>query len=249
MPESNTTTQAAAATKPAAAPAKSQAQQLDEIAGLLGAPEKADEQDGDQGGDDQGGGAATDENSEEGAAAEKLNYKLKVPMQDGDPVTLGELKDFYQARQTEKLALIERENTALKQREEVETLISHLDQMPPEILARARARAQATIQREGKLLAEAIPETATTEGMAKMRESIFSLTDHKTVKVLYDFARLREGIKAAKANIKPLRSTNPNATGQASGAKTSEVDARVQRAKQTRNEVDQLAAVDALLKG
>ena len=142
-------------------------------------------------------------------------------------------------------------------------LLSYVEELPPHIRERAIARAAASIEKESSMLYEAVPEARTAEGSAKMKESIYALTDeygvsralvarivdHKTVKMLYDFARLKESVKSARANVKPIRSNDPAATAKVKGSDTTDLSARIAKAKQTRNSVDEALAVDALLKG
>jgi hypothetical protein len=190
-----------------------------------------------------------------------IDYEVEIPMADGEKVKLGALKDFYQGQATAKLELIERENQVLKVKEEAEYLLSYIEQLPPEVRARAEQQAVYDYQREMKLLKDAIPEVQTKEGGARVKESIYALAkeygidphridqikDHVTVKVLYDFARLKASIKEAKANVKPLRSPDARPT-QASKQTPNELQAKIARAKQTRNSVDEVQAIDALLR-
>ena len=243
------------------------AAELASIEGLLGIKS---ERAHDSGGDTTP--AAPDEEAAEGespaaegeAESERIDYKLKIPMPDGaDPVTLGELKDFYQKRSKTSLEQIEAENKTMQEREAAETLLRYVEDLPPEVRARAQNHAIRDYTKEMTLLQHAVPESKTPEGMAAMKKAILGLTDsygvdpravervmdHTTIKMLYDYARLRESVKAAKGLVKPLRSVTPQASGKAASNPNSELQSRIDRAKRTRNDLDEAAAVDALLRG
>ena len=191
-----------------------------------------------------------------------IDYEVEIPLADGQKVKLGELKDFYQGQATAKLELIERENQVMKVKEEAEYLLSYVENLPPEVRAKAERDAIVDYQREMKLLRDAIPEVSTKEGGDRVKSAIYDLMekdynvsrhrvdqikDHLTVKVLYDFARLKASIKDARANVKPLRTNDARAT-QAVKQTPNELAAKIARAKQTRNSVDEVQAIDALLR-
>ena len=234
---------------------------LDETASiealLSGEPEKAPETENSEAAapeKEQDGG---DETPEKGG----LDYGMQVPITGGEPVTLGELKDAYQNQQSAKLDLIERENAVVREREQANLLLSYIDQLPPHIVEAAKERAVTDYQQELAILHEAIPESRTPEGAKVMKESIYRLAEEYgvpkqaidqiknavTVKMMYDFARLKESIKAAKANVKPLRSESTKATPGAIGTK-SELQGKIDRARSTRSHADETSAVDALLR-
>ena len=239
---------------------------IDEIAGvealLSGEPEKAPEQAATEAANPEA--AAPEKEEGDGAAPEKepIDYELLVPITGGEPVKLGELKDAWQNQQAAKLELIERENAVVREREQANLLLSYIDQLPPHVVEAAKERAVVDYQRELAVLHEAIPESRTPEGAKVMKESIYRLADEYgvprqaidgiknavTVKMMYDFARLKDSIKAAKANVKPLRNETPNGRAAAAASSKSEIQGKIDRAKQTRNSADEMAAVDALLR-
>ena len=120
---------------------------------------------------------------------------------------------------------------------------------------------KADYRRELEILHASIPESTTPEGAAKMKYSLYALADsygvpHRaidqirdatTIKMMYDYARLREGIREAKEKVKPLRAADT--PGQrAPRQQGNELQSKIDRAKTTRNSADELAAVDALLR-
>lgn len=190
-----------------------------------------------------------------------IDYAAKVPMPNGDPISVGELKDYYQQQQQHKLDMIERENAVVREKDQASLLLSYVDNLPPEIAEAAKMRAVTDYRRELEILHASIPESTTPEGAAKMKSSLYALADsygvpHRaidqirdatTIKMMYDYARLREGIREAKEKVKPLRAADT--PGQrAPRQQGNELQSKIDRAKTTRNSADELAAVDALLR-
>jgi hypothetical protein len=65
--------------------------------------------------------------------------------------------------------------------------------------------------------------------------------------MMHDFARLKQSIRAAKDNVKPLRSAEPKPVAGITKP-TSELQQLTAKAKQTRNVQDEANAVAALLR-
>lgn len=239
---------------------------LDEIAGvealLSGEPEKAPEPVAQEAANPEAAAPEKEEGDGNAPEKEQIDYELLVPITGGEPVKLGELKDAWQNQQSTKLELIERENAVVREREQANLLLSYIDQLPPHVVEAAKERAVVDFQRELAILHEAIPEARTPEGAKAMKESIYRLADEYgvpkqaidqiknavTVKMMYDFARLKDSIKAAKANVKPLRSESANGRPGVPASSKSDIQGKIDRAKQTRNSADETAAVDALLR-
>jgi len=188
-----------------------------------------------------------------------VDYSAEIPMSDGSRVKLGELKDHYQAHQKHTLELQERENALMNQMNELSAVSQHV-QLPPEQLAVIKGRQEEHLKREHQRMLDVIPEfrdqTAFTEakkGIESLaaeygiQDAVAQIADHRIVKLLNDFARLRSGIKAAKDNVKPLRSKDPKAQNRAAG-KIDPAQQAAQRAAQTGRRADQISAVSALLK-
>lgn len=239
---------------------------LDEIAGvealLSGEPEKAPEPAATEAATPEADAPEKEEGAGDAPEKEQIDYELLVPITGGEPVKLGELKDAWQNQQAAKLDLIERENAVVREREQANLLLSYIDQLPPHVVEAAKERAVVDYQRELAILHEAIPEARTPEGAKAMKESIYRLADEYgvpkqaidqiknavTVKMMYDFARLKDSIKAAKANVKPLRAESANGRPGVPASSKSDIQGKIDRAKQTRNSADETAAVDALLR-
>jgi small-conductance mechanosensitive channel len=201
--------------------------------------------------------AATEEAAEESA----LDYGMEVPMTNGEKVTLGKLKDAWQARDTAMLEMTERENSVLRETEKAVQLLQYVEQLPPELRAQAAKQADLDYQREMKTLATILPEATKPEGAAEIREGLYALADEYglprgsvdqiksavTIKMMWDFARLKASIKAAKANVKPLRADSPKAVAGVPASK-SDLQAAIDKAKHSRNTQDEAKAIDALLR-
>lgn len=216
------------------------------------------------GGDTETGAEATPEQETEQVKAEGeeqpegVDYKLAVPLSDGSKITLGELKDHYQAHASNLAALIERENQVLTKHAELQELSQFL-QLPPELHEKITQQQRAHLQAQHGLMIGAIPEWQDAAAFERGRAAIFDLgteygvdltrvSDHKVVKMLHDFARLRSAVKTAKANVKPVKAPEPRAMpSKAQG--NPDLQNAIATAKRTGNYNDQAAAVDMLLRG
>jgi hypothetical protein len=199
---------------------------------------------------------------ESGAEDENLHgvdYDAEIPLSDGSKIKLGELKDHYQSAQKHRLDVIERENAVMARMNELSELAQHV-QLPPQQVAMIKQQQEQYLMTEHQRMLEAIPEfreqaafTAARNAIQDMaaeygiQDQVAQITDHRIVKMLHDYARLRGQIKAAKENVKPLRSSEPVAKQKAAG-KPDMAALMANKAKQTRNRGDQLAAINALLK-
>jgi hypothetical protein len=192
------------------------------------------------------------------AAEKAIDYSMEVPIANGEALTLGELKDFYQANAKSSAELIERENAILRQREEASMLLSYVADLPEHVRAAASQKMVADYKAEMALLVEIVPELKVPEKAVGVKQAIYDIAaeygvprreidqikNAVTVKMLYDFARLKAEIKAAKQNVKPLRAASPKAVSAVSQSNTQALAAR---AKQSRNSADEAKAVAALL--
>lgn len=208
-------------------------------------------------GDDETNEEAPDEIPAE--VPDGIDYSAEVPMQDGSKVTLGALKDAYQDSQRNVLELQERENALMVKYNEVNEL-SQYTQLPPERLEAIKQQQQQYLQQQHEQMLAVMPElndqavfTKTKEGIMNLaseygvQEIVAGVSDHRVVKLLNDFVKLRNSIKTAKDNVKPLRSKEPKAINKSVGKVDAATNA-AQRAAQTGNRRDQQAAVEALLK-
>lgn len=230
---------------------------LDQIDALFNSLETGSPAGGDGGDTEQPEPETADAEQPEKAA---IDYSAEVPMADGSKVKLGELKDYWQQQQQHVADLIERENQTLVQQEHAELLLSYVQDLPPHVRQAALQQAQEDYTSGLQRLQSMIPETKTDAGMIRVKESIHGLvseygvnprwadkiTDPVAIKMLHDYARLKASIKAAKDNVKPLRSDAPK--GKRPGAEDATA-AAVQRAKLSNSQDDKLAAIDKLLRG
>lgn len=214
-------------------------------------------------GDAETGAEAQPEQEAEQAEAEAeqpgaVDYKQEIPLSDGTKVTLGELKDHYQAHAANLAALIDRENQVMQRHSELQEMAQYL-QLPPEVKQQIEAQQRDYLQAQHGLMIGAIPEWKDAAAFEKGRTAIFDLgkeygvdlskvTDHKVVKMLHDFARLKGAIRTAKASVKPVRAPEPRpAPSRAQG--NPDLQNAIATAKRTGNHNDQVQAVDMLLRG
>ena len=206
---------------------------------------------------------AGDSETEEAEAAEvetpSVDYALEVPLQDGSKIKLGELKDHYQSAQKHQMEVIERENAVMARMAELSELAQHV-QLPPQAVQQIRQQQERYLLGEHQRMLEAIPEfkdaTVFTQAKQAIQElgaeygiadQIGQISDHRIVKLLHDYARLRGQIKAAKENVKPLRSSEP-AAKQKAVVKPDQAAMAAKQARTSGNIADQIKAISALIK-
>lgn len=199
-----------------------------------------------------------EEGSTEAPEADALDYGLKVPIKGGEPVTLGELKDAYQDKQTALLEVQDRENSLLRKAQDVEQLLSFIDELPPAAIEAAKQRRAAMYAQELPKLTAAIPGINTAEGAREVvkimaeaakdygiaEDELRMVMDSRFIKWMYDSARQSKAIREARQNVKPLRSDAPKAQH---AAKSSETELLISKAKQSRSSADKDLAISALL--
>jgi len=250
-------------------PTESEIEQVEAL--LTGKPLKSQEKAPETGQDDApGGDAAAEEGEEAEPDAEgdegeepdteaKAFYAQPVKLSDGSTMSVGELKDLAQGWNAKQVELIERENGVMKQRNELEEIVQYL-QLPPEVRERIQHQQTEYLSQQHNQMLAAIPEFQDRAQFEKGRVAIFDLgteygvdlsrvTDHRVVKMLHDFARLKVGIKAAKDNVKQIRTPEPKAKHLPPKGRQSELNTAIDRAKQTGNAGDIDRAVGQLLKG
>ena len=169
------------------------------------------------------------------ALAEKLGlpieelYAMRFPYgEDGDAITLGELKDAGIRARTidaegESLSQ-ERDsfiNDRMKSRSELQNIVSLLPEIPAELMQAAQQQQHLTMQQERVSLLEAIPEWSDPgieqPARAAIQENLnlygFSeleaayMVDHRLVKLLHDYTRLRSKLVAPKAQVSKMKKT------------------------------------------
>ncbi len=234
-------------------PIKDTLDELSAVEAILNpAPEKV--QDTAPGGDPK----AEDPGQETGPEAVAIDYEQEIPLSSGTKVKLGELKDFYQAQDQKVAELIERENAMLAKAAEVNDYLELLEQIPEAQKAQIRQQQEQLLMTEHKLMLDAIPEWKDQGQFAAGKERIFNLareygiqqhlervSDHRILKMLNDYARMREAVKAAREKVAPAKAPDPK--GKQSAPKP-QLAGLVQKAKQTGSEADQMAAINTLLR-
>jgi len=211
------------------------------------------------------------------ALAEKLGvdaadlYKVKIPMSNGESMSLGQLKDAVQSgldvdSQKQELTQqqIEFENRRLKERAEVTALLNKVKHaITPEMVEQTRAERDQHLATERKALLDAIPEWKDAETYTKDRaalvefvneygvsEAEFSNTaDHRLVKLVRDAYRLKQALSSANAEAKKLRSVHKGAAPSKPVKATSSLDSLLKQAKASKHMDEKIAAADALLRG
>lgn len=190
---------------------------------------------------------------------EAFDYTQAVKLANGQSMTVGELKDFYQGYDAKVVDLIERENKVLTERNDLQEMAQYL-QLPPEVRERIAHEQQQHLAAQHGLMLDAIPEWKDRQAFESGRLAIFDLgkeygvdltkvTDHRVVKMLNDFSRLKSAIKTAKANVQQVKGKEPKAIPKGPRVNGTDLSNAVSRAKATGNIADQTAAVDLLLRG
>lgn len=199
----------------------------------------------------------TAEAEDEGATG--VDYAQEVPLSNGEKMSIGALKDFYQGFAQKELAMVERENQLMTRTQELQEMSQYL-QLPDE--ARQVIAQQQTdyLREQHGLMLQAIPEWKEQAVFEQARGQIFALgkeygvdlsrvADHRVVKMLNDYAKLRASIRQAKATVKPIKATEPRAPVRQPPGRSADLQTAISTAKRTGNVADQLSAVDMLLKG
>lgn len=215
--------------------------------------------DGEGEGEDQGG----QEKPLEKAAAEKakLDYDLEVPMPNGEKLTLGQLKDYWQQQATHQLEVQERENKSLATLAEMRELAGMMEAVPEEVRARTVEQFKLEREKQRALVFDTIPAwkdagqfekgKAAINALAKeygIEDLVGAMIDHRAIKVLHDFASLKAAVREARDKVRPLRPDVPHGKQPAPGKPATDAEKLIARAKATGRPEDQAAAAAALLK-
>jgi hypothetical protein len=199
----------------------------------------------------------------EKAAAEKakLDYELEVPMPNGEKLTLGQLKDYWQQQATHQLEVQERENKHLATLTEMRELASMMDAVPEDVRAKTVEQFKLEREKQRALVFDTIPAWKDAGQFQKGKDAINALAkeygiedlvgamiDHRAIKVLHDFASLKTAVKEARDKVRPLRPDVPHGKQPAPGKAPTDADKLIARAKATGRPEDQAAAAAALLK-
>ena len=166
--------------------------------------------------------------------AEKLDvtveeiYSMKFPYgENGDAITLGELKDAGIRARTideEVETLADQRNSftndQMKSRSELQNIVSMLpDGIPPELVQAANFQRQQAVQRERVSLLETLPDwqDSAVEEIARgaisdnlkqygfQQIEIDNMLDHRLVKLMHDFTRMRQKIVKPAAEVQKMK--------------------------------------------
>jgi hypothetical protein len=191
----------------------------------------------------------TEEDPEPVVDKNAIDYEKEIPMPNGEHVTIGALKDLWQQQANVQLEITERENTMIANARQLEKLIEWTDAIPPEYKEQVIAFKQQELAQEHNKMLKAIPEWNDRNTYELGRQGIFNLaqeydmvdlvsnlTDHRAIKLLNDYAKLKASLKAVTQQVKkvekpvakPVVKTTPGA-------------------KRTLNTDHELGAIDKLL--
>lgn len=244
----------------------SQLEQIDQLlSGKPKAPEKApatpepggDPKPGEHDVQDPNASQETEQAEEEGATG--IDYAQEVPLSNGEKLSIGALKDFYQGYAQKELAMVERENSLMTRTNELQELSQYL-QLPDEARQVIAQQQTQYLREQHGLMLQAIPEWKEQAVFEQARGQIFDLgkeygvdlsrvADHRVVKMLNDYAKLRASIRKAKDTVKPIKTTEPRPPVRQPAGRGADLQTAITKAKTTGNVADQLSAVDMLLKG
>lgn len=154
-------------------------------------------------------------------------FELQVPMPDGaEPIKLGQLKDSAAEFATlgeQTTELDDRrqdfENEMIRARQELTEVIQLLPEVPPELIAQAKAKHTAHLDAERQALLGVKPEWADPKVYAAAQDEILEavadygfhradldlVLDHRLTKLLHDFAGMKARIGRANAAMKEVR--------------------------------------------
>lgn len=215
-----------------------------------------------------GGDPKAGEESEEGDPDEpetedpeeaKRFYAQEVKLSNGETMTIGALKDLAQDFQTQTASLIERENRVMTQYNDLQEMAQYMN-LPAEKQQEIAQRQIQHLREQHAAMLEVIPEFKDRAAFEKGRAAMFDLgkeygvdlskvADHRVVKMLHDFCRLKAGIRSAKENVKQIRTPEPKAQQRQLNGKGTDLTNAISRAKASGNQADQQRAVELLLKG
>ena len=204
------------------------------------------------GGDPQGAGEQA-----ETPKPSQIDYETPVPMPNGEPVTIGALKDAYQQQEKRLLDVQKRESELLARHTELQEFASYVENLPPELVESVKAQQERHLREQHDLMLEALPEWRDADKLKAGRDRIVAMaqeygiaelikgvSDHRVVKFLNDVAELRELVAkgreklATKAPEKPAGKA-PETSG------TAELERLKARAK-AGDEQAQVAYIDKL---
>ncbi len=203
---------------------------------------------------------------------EQIDYERLVPMPDGqEPVSIGQLKDFYrehgdlqQERDDWETARSKQQGELMATRQQLLELADMMQDVKPEVVEYLQQINQQQQQREAALLLQVFPEWSDPEKKAQARtkhletvkeygfnEIEYSqISDHRIIRLLQDLTRYRAREAAGKARAEQIKTELPK--GQKSVPRR-QTDAQRRRAMVERakagSEQDKLSAISTLIRG
>jgi len=194
-------------------------------------------------------------------AAPKIDYKMKVPIENMEPVTLAELKDYYKANRPNELEIQDRENKTMRDLASLREMATALQALPPETIQQFHQDKVQRDAREQAALLEVMPTwkdpevfkaaTAGLEDMVKRYRlplNVNPMDSHAWIKQLHDHATLRAKYAAAVALAgKPKTPRDPSGRPRSHVSTQQQTQALADRAKKSGNVSDKTAAITALL--
>jgi len=198
-----------------------------------------------------------------------IDYSMEVPMDtDGEKLTIGALKDHYQAtrqfdqeRESWEASRVEKDQKLLQKSYSLQFLANAIGDVKPEAIQALQEYRSAELQQEKAVLLDLLPDWKQPEKMKADRSELIELVKGYgiseaefaqiakagAVKLLYDYNQLRKRESAARAKLEALQKPAPK---QAKSRKTPGPDqqkrAAIERAKNG-TEQDKLAAIGALI--
>jgi hypothetical protein len=182
-----------------------------------------------------------------------IDYDLEIPMPGGgDTIKLGALKDRVVELERGESAMIDRENDLLRKTQEFsEALQAAGGEIPQELKQRMSKQMEVHLEREHDLMMQAIPEwkdkatfDSDRQSIAKVGkeygfspDDISSIADHRVIKFMRDYARLKAQEEKAQANIVKLRD-KPKPRGKPRGISKPKISGTMD---------EQIAAIDKLI--
>lgn len=166
--------------------------------------------------------AELEESEQKAEDSEKsgIDYDQKIPMPNGESVSIGELKDAWQQQTDKTLEFIERENALKSEMSLLHSVAESLEGLPAEQKQQLIESRKAEVDRENKLVMQVIPEWSNPETLKADYQNIMDLAasygavdsvkavfDHKLVNILNDYAKIRASIK--KSRIRPKKTLKP----------------------------------------
>lgn len=196
-------------------------------------------------------------------------YKQTVNMpSDEESLTVGELKDQVLEHRRTVQSVVDRENDVMRQFDHLMTIKNNMPQMTSEQLQAVNEFQLVHTRKERAMLLTAIPDWSNQQTFEADRSSMVSMlqdygitegdlsavTDHRLIKLAYDFDRLKKRLSTAsqsnKDALKKAGDSRKTSTGKGRGHKQpTSKNADFDSTKRSVNVADQMQQVDALFAG